>query len=154
MQKNIFFTAILLCLVSVTTVFSQKYKVPADTIRLNREYIEVSNDISTLLSKIAIAQNNLPGYHAKANNAAADAQGAAQASSEQASKATNGSMADARRAKRKAGNALKEAKDARSANSDVESQERKIADLNSKLTKKRERLTALENMRAAILRMQ
>ena len=82
------------------SAFSQKYKTAADTVNLNKEYVEVSNDIAELTSKLTIAQNDLPGYHKKANEAVSDAQGTAMTSSDKASDAVNGDVKDARKAKR------------------------------------------------------
>ncbi len=43
-QTKAFLLASLL-LFSASTVYSQKYKTAADTVKLNKEYVEVSNDI-------------------------------------------------------------------------------------------------------------
>src|SRR3954470_11745248 len=87
-------------------VFAQKYKAASDTVKLNKEYVDVSNDIAEMTSKLTIAQNNLPGYHTKASDAASDAQSSADESRQSASKATNGDLSDAKSAKKKAGQAL------------------------------------------------
>ena len=132
---------------------SQKYKTAADTIKLNKEYIEVSNDIAELSAKLAIAQNNLPGYQEKAGEAAANAQKSANESSEQAAKATNGDLGDAKSAKKKANKALDKANDAKDADNKIKDQDKKIAKLSSQLQKKQKRLQELEEMRAAIRNM-
>ena len=44
-----------LLLFSVSSVSSQKYKTTADSIKINKEYIAVSNDIAELTSKLTIA---------------------------------------------------------------------------------------------------
>jgi hypothetical protein len=153
MKKFIFFLAALICTMVSFPGFSQKYKAAADTVKLNKEYVRVSNDIVELSAKLAIAQNNLPGYHAKAANAVSDAAATASASSQQAAKATNGQIADARNAKKKAGAALNDAQDVRAANNDVKAQDKKIADLSSELAKKQFALKQLEAMRTAIRTM-
>jgi DNA repair exonuclease SbcCD ATPase subunit len=139
-----------LLLLFASTVYSQRYKSAADTVKLNKEYTNVSNDIAELTSKLSIAQNNLPGYHTKAREANSDAQGSANASSTQASKATNGDLGDAKRAKKKANKAYTNAQDAREADNRVKDQDKKITKLSSQLQKKQERLKELDDMRVAI----
>jgi chromosome segregation ATPase len=150
MKKSIRLFCFLTLVIASLSAYSQKYKTAADTGRLNKEYVKVSNEIADLSSKLTIAQNNLPGYQAKANTAGSDAENAAASSSDQASKATNGDIKDARRAKRKARKAYNEAKDARSANDDVSDQDHKITKLTSQLGKKQQRLGELDVMRTAI----
>jgi len=150
MKQTKFFLLAGMLLVSASTVYSQKYKTAADTVKLNKEYVEVSNDIAELTSKLAIAQNNLPGYHTKAREATSDAQSSASASSEQASKATNGDLGDAKSAKKKANRAYDNAQDAKDANNKVKDQDKKIAKLTSQLQKKQEKLRELDDMRVAI----
>jgi CRISPR/Cas system-associated endonuclease Cas3-HD len=134
-----------------SSVFSQKYKTASDTVKLNKEYVSVSNDIAELTSKLTIAQNNLPGYQAKAGDVNSDAQSSADASSKQASRATNGDIDDVKNAKKKADKAYNNAKDARDADNKVKSQDKKIANLNSQLEKKQARLRELDDMKLAIM---
>src|SRR4028119_2088833 len=146
---NFLLTAFVLIAFS-SPVFSQKYKTASDTVKLNKEYVNVSNDIADLTSKLSIAQNNLPGYHTRAGEATADAQKVADESSQQASKATNSDLGDAKSAKKKAGQALDRAEDAKDANNKIKDQDKKIAKLNTQLQKKQERLQELDEMRVAI----
>jgi len=139
-----------LMLLFASTVYSQKYKTAADTVKLNKEYVAVSNDIAELTSKLTIAQNNLPGYQSKAGETASDAQSSANASSDQASKATNGDVSDAKSEKKKANKAYHNAQDAHDADHDLKAQNKKIADLTSQLQKKQKRLMELDEMRTAI----
>ena len=143
------FTLIILC----SPIFSQKYKTASDTTKLNKEYVEVSNDIAELTSKLTVAQNNLPGYHKKASEATSDAQTAADESSQQAAKATNSDLGDAKSAKKKAGKALDRAEDVKDANNKIKDQDKKIAKLSSELQKKQQRLQELDEMRTAIRNM-
>lgn len=131
-------------------VFSQKYKTASDTVKLNKEYVDVSNDIAELASKLTIAQNNLPGYHKRASDATSNAKNSADESSRSASKATNGDLGDTKSAKKKAGQALNRAEDARDADNKTKDQDKKIAKLSSQLQKKQERLQELDAMRLAI----
>jgi len=130
--------------------FAQKYKSPADTVKLNEEYVKVSNQIADLNSQLTIAQNNLPGFQSKANTAGQDAQTAVSTSASDASKATGGNIKDAKTAENSSDKAYDKAKDARSANNKVGKQDEKIKDLKSDLTKKQDRLKELDVMRAAI----
>jgi chromosome segregation ATPase len=144
----------LIVLAISSPAFSQKYRSAADTIRLNKELVNVSNDIADLTSKLAIAQNNLPGYHTKAGDATSEAQKSADESSQQASKATNGNLGDAKSAKKKAGRALNRAEDARHANDNIKKQDKKIANLSRDLSKKQERLKELQETLVTIRAVQ
>jgi DNA repair exonuclease SbcCD ATPase subunit len=150
MRKSIYLVCFLLFITGFSAAYSQRYRTAADTVKLNKEYTQLSNDIAGLTAQLQIAQNDLPGIQTKANNAESDAQNAAASSSDQASKATNGSVKDAKRAKRRAKTAYNEAKDARSANENVSDQDDKIARLSKQLKKKQNRLTEVESMRAEI----
>lgn len=132
------------------SAFSQKYKTFADTAKLNKEYIEVSNDIVTLTSKLTVAQNDLQRYQNKADEAVAVAQKAAVKSSDQASKSIDGDVGDAKKARRRAKSAVREAKDANHASNNLKDQEKKTANLKSQLLKKQQRLQELEKMRTGI----
>lgn len=132
------------------SAFSQKYKTIDDTVKLNKEYVNVSNDIVDLNAKLTIAQNDLPGYQSKAKDANNDAINAASTSRDQASKATNGSVSDAKTAKRKARRAYSEAKDSRSAKNKVSDQENKITRYKLDIKKKQQRIEELDVMRIAI----
>jgi len=129
---------------------AQKYKTAEDTAKLNKEYVNITNDIVDLNAKLQIAQNDLPGYQSKARDANSDAVNAASASSDQASKATSGSVSDAKTAKRKANKAYNEAKDSRSAKGKVSDQENKITRYKLDIKKKQQRLEELDVMRIAI----
>jgi DNA-binding transcriptional regulator GbsR (MarR family) len=150
MKKTIYLICLLITLMTGLTAFPQKYKTVEDTAKLNKEYVNVSNDIVELNAKLTIAQNNLPGYKSKAIAADTDAQNAAANSSNQASKATNGEIDDAKKAKRKAKKAYEEAKDSRAANNNVSDQEDKITKLSLQINKKQQRLQELDVMRLAI----
>ena len=145
---------IIVCFaVLASTCFSataQVYKTIEDTVGLNKEYTEVSNDIANLTAKLAVAQNNMPGYQSKAGKADANAQDAAENSIDQANKAATGGVKEAKKAKRKSKKAYREAKDAQSANHDISDQNDKIVSLKGQLAKKQERLQQLTDMRAAI----
>lgn len=141
--------AVIVIALSLPAV-AQKYKTSSDTVKLNKEYLEVSNDIAELTSKLTVAQNNLPGYHTKASEATSDAQTSADESRRSASRATNGDLGDAKNAKKKAGKALDKAEDLKDANDNIKDQDKKIAKLSKQLQKKQERLYELETMRFAI----
>jgi len=153
MKKIKYLLPAMVLIMATFSAFSQKYQTASDTVSLNKEYLEVSNDIADLSAKLTIAQNNLPGYNNKAGEAISDAHNTAAQSSEQASIATNGDVKDARKAKRKAKHALKDAKDLRHANNNVDDQKEKIADLSATLAKKQARLQELDAKRTAIRAM-
>jgi chromosome segregation ATPase len=132
------------------SAFAQKYKTPADTGKLNAEYVKVQNNIADLTVKLSDAQSGLPAYKTKAVNAGNDAQTAAAASDTSSSKATSGNLQDSKDAKKSASDAYDKAKDSRSANNDVGKQNEKIRKLNDALKKQRQRLRDLDQMRAAI----
>jgi uncharacterized coiled-coil DUF342 family protein len=150
MKNKIYVVCFLTLMATGFTTYAQVYKTAADTVKLNKEFTEVSNDIASLSAKLTIAQNNMPGYQSKAKTADLDAQDAAVSSSVQADKATGGGVKEARKAKRNSRKAYREAKDARSANNDVGDQDDKIASLTGQLAKKQERLRQLTAMRDAI----
>jgi chromosome segregation ATPase len=150
MKNKIYVVCFLTLMATGFNAYTQVYKTAADTVKLNKEFTEVSNDIADLTAKLKIAQNNMPGYQSKANAAESDAKAAAATSSVQADKATKGGVKQARKAKRKSKKSYHEAKDARSANNDVANQDDKIASLTGQLAKKQERLQKLTAMRTSI----
>jgi hypothetical protein len=150
MKNKIYVVCFLSLMATGFTANAQVYKTFADTVKLNKEFIEVSNDIASLSAKLTIAQNNMPGFQSRAKAADSNAQNAAFNSSDQADKATEGGVKAARKAKRNSKKAYREAKDARSANNVVETQDEKIVSLTGQLAKKQERLRQLITMRDAI----
>jgi hypothetical protein len=141
-------TVVLLGL-SMST-YAQKYKSPADTGKLNLEYVKTQNDIADLTSKLSTAQSDLPGYQTKAVNAGNVAQTTAATSDTSATKARSGNLQDSKDAKKAADNAYSKAKDARTANDNVGKQNEKIRKLTEELKAKRQRLKDLDVMRADI----
>ncbi len=150
MKSKIYVICLLALMATGSATYAQVYKTFADTVKLNKEFTEVSNDITDLTAKLTIAQNNMPGYQSKANAADADAKDAAVTSSVEADKATKGGVKEARKAKRKSKKAYRQAKHAKSANNQVGNQDDKIASLTGQLAKKQERLNQLTAMRTAI----
>lgn len=153
MNKIVFFAFALLFIAAGNPALSQRYRSASDTVKLNKEWVDVSNEVAELTSKLTIAQNNLPGYNSKADKTAIEAQEMAQKSSDQAYKATNGDLDDAKTAKKKAKKALNDAEDADDAKGDVKDQQKKIDKLTDRLQKKQRRLTELDGMRTAIRAM-
>jgi hypothetical protein len=150
-MKNRIYTVSFLSLMFIGfTTHAQVYKTAEDTVKLNSEFTEVSNDIASLTSRLTIAKNDMAEYQSKVHKADAQAQEAAESSSVQADKATDGGVKEARKAKRNSKKAYREAKDARSASNDVGNQDDKIASLTGQLAKKQERLEQLIAMRTAI----
>ena len=145
---QVLFTIMFIALVA--PAFAQKYKTPADTGKLNLEYVKVQNKIAELTAKLSTAQGNLPDYQTKALNAGNTAKTANNTSDMSASKATSGNLSDVKDAKNSANDAYDKAKDARSANKEVGKQNEKIIDLSNDLMKQRQCLQELDRMRAAI----
>jgi hypothetical protein len=133
-----------------TPLLAQKYKAPADTVKLNEEYIKVKNNIIDLNAQLSVAQNNLPGYQSKAATADVKAQSAASTNSGNAAMATDGNIRDVKEEKKSADHAYDKAKDARSANNNVGKQNEKIKKITEQLRKKQQRLNDLDVMRNAI----
>jgi hypothetical protein len=130
---------------------AQKYKTAADTVKLNKEYISLTEDIAELNADLITAREKLPGYQRKVEDKTSDARKAAVKSNEQSSKAIDGDVGDAKKAKKKANQALQDARDVEDANDKVRSQEKKIEKLEKGLQKKQERLQEVEQMKATIL---
>lgn len=150
MKLTIYASLLFAAMLTTGTVEAQKYKTAADTLKLNKEYLEVSQDVSNLSIKLTEAQNDLPGIVGKAGSAQDRAQAAADNSSNRADQATDGSVKDARQAKRSAKTAYKKAKTSQSADYEVRKQEKKIEQLSKQLNRKQNRMKELEEMRAAI----
>jgi len=70
------------------------------------------------------------------------------AAANKASHATNGSVRDARRAKKEARRSVKDAKDSRKADKALNNQNKKISQLTRDLAKNQNRLKELDRMRA------
>ena len=153
MKGNVLFLFAGVCLTACLPAACQKYKTAADTVKLNKEWVAVSNDIAGLTAELSIAQNNLPEYKTKADKASSDAQSSAQKSSDQAYKATNGDLGDAKSAKKKAKRALNDAEDASNAKNKADDQQKKIDKLTEELQKKQKQLAGLEEMRTNIRAM-
>ena len=100
MKKIIRYIYLVLLICASLPGFSQKYKNIEDTVKLNKEYVKLSNDLAALNAKLIVAQNDLPGYKSKAKNANDDASASAAASSDQASKLQTEALKMLRRQKR------------------------------------------------------
>ncbi|PJJ85010.1 hypothetical protein [Mucilaginibacter auburnensis] len=130
---------------------AQKYRTTADTVKLNKEYGEVKLDIAELNSKLIEQQNKTAGYQSKITSTAKDAATSAQNSKETATTATNGDMADAKTAMKQAKKASNQADDAGDAIDDKDDNAKDIKKLLEKINKKTEKLTELEQQKAAIM---
>jgi prefoldin subunit 5 len=141
----------MLFLVMATSAYAQKYSTVADTLKLNKEYRNLSSEIAELTAEITTARGNLSAYTTEANRAEDKARTSAEDSSDKASKATSGDLHDAKRAKAEANTAYKRAKDSKSADKHVKKQKDLIEKLTKKLTAKLQRYHELETMRNEIL---
>ncbi len=150
MKSSLYTVVFMVAMLLAGSATAQKYRTAADTFKLNKEYLQVSQDVATLTFKLNEAQNDLPNIVARAGSAESKAQSAAENSSSRASDATDGGVSDARKAKRSARNAYKKAKTSQSADNNVKRQEQKIAQLGKQLARKQKRLQELEQMRTVI----
>jgi hypothetical protein len=132
------------------TATAQKYKTAADTLKLNKEYSDVSLDIAKLNIKLVEAQNKTKGFQSNSINTAQDATNSAQLSKTDASTATDGNLGDAKTAMKEAKKADHEAKDAKNAKDDENENVKTIKSLNGKILEKQQLLADLDKQRAAI----
>ena len=153
MKKAIVILTAICFTFGITSCSAQKYKTQDDTVRLNKEYAEITSDIQKITEKLASAQNELPKYQEKGRDAQAEADDKARESSKQASKAENGQLNDAKKDEKKADKALDKAEDAKSANNKIKDQNKKIEKLMSQLQKKQEQLQKLDKMRSDIMNL-
>jgi len=142
---------ILTGLVFTTAAQGQKYKTMSDTSRLNKEYGEISLEISKLNTRLLEEKNKTADYHSKTSSTAGDAVATAQASKDQADVATNGNTSDTKKAVTDAKQADKKANDAKDAVSDEKKNSKKINQLNAQIEQKQKLLRDLDSQRAAIM---
>jgi chromosome segregation ATPase len=133
------------------TVFAQKYKTAADTVKLNKKYGETKEELAKLNSNLIELQNKTADYQSKVTSTTNDAVTAAQNSKETASTATDGSLSDAKKAMKQAKKADNKAKDEKEAKSDEANNVRKIAEINKEIGKKQAVLDDLVQQKADIL---
>ncbi len=149
-MKKYLLTAVA-CVAFILAGFSQKYKTIADTAKLNQEYSQLSMDITNLNAKLADAKSKQSELQTKSGDATSDATSALNASHDQASKATNGNVKEARRERKQAKKAANASEDASDARDDLKDQDKKVLSLTKELDKKQQRLTELDEMRTSIL---
>ena len=58
MKKLIYLLGVSLCLLTTMVAQAQKYKVLADTVKLNKEYLQVTSEVASLSEKLGKAQND------------------------------------------------------------------------------------------------
>jgi hypothetical protein len=149
-------TKVMLCAFTLCTfafseiVSAQEYKTAADTLKLNKEYSDVSLEISKLNVKLAEAKDKTAGYDSKTLYTAQSATNSAQVSKTDASTATNGNLADAKTAMKQAKRANNDAKDAQNAKDDQSDNVKYIDKLTAKRQKKQLELADLDRQMAAI----
>jgi hypothetical protein len=150
--KRIAGTAFILTVFSFTTIaYGQKYKTMSDTTRLNKEYGEISLEISKLNTKLLEEKNKTADYHSKTSSSAGDAAATAQASKDQADVATSGNTTDTKKAVTDAKEADVKANTAKNAVSDEKKNNKKIKELTAQIDQKQKLLRDLDSQRAAIM---
>jgi hypothetical protein len=142
---------ILTVFLFTTTAYGQKYKTMTDTTRLNKEYGEISLEVSKLNTKLLEEKNKTADYHSKTSSSAGDAVATAQASKDQADVATNGNTKDTKKAVTDAKEADIKANDAKNAVSDEKKNNKKIKELTAQIDQKQKLLRDLDSQRAAIM---
>ncbi len=151
-RKRILSTSFILTLFFLTTVVhAQKYKSMSDTARLNKEYGEITLEISKLNTRLIEDQNKIADYHAKTSSSAGDAVTTAQVSKDQAAVATNGNIRDTKKAVNDAKEADKKANNAKNAVSDEKKNNKKINQYTAQIEQKQKLLRDLDSQRAAIM---
>jgi hypothetical protein len=133
------------------TADAQKYKSLSDTTRLNKEYGEISLDISKLNSRLISEKNKTAEFQQKSSSTAGDAVTSGQNSKNQAAEATNGNTTDTKKAVRDAKRADRQANDAKDAAADEKKNSRRIDELTAKIEKKQKQLDKLDIQRATIM---
>ncbi len=151
MKRIISTTIILAALFIVNVVQGQKYKTISDTSRLNKEYGEISLEISKLNTKLIEEKNKTVDYRSKTSSSAKDAVATGEASKNQAAVATDGSTTDTKKAVKDAKEADKKAHNAKNAISDEKKNNKKINELTAQIDQKQRLLRDLDSQRAAIM---
>jgi len=150
--KCILSTSFILTGLFLTTVAQgQKYKTMSDTTRLNKEYGEISLEVSKLNTMLIEEKNKTADYRSKTSSSAGDAVATAQASKDQAAVATNGNPTDTKKAVTDAKEADKKANNAKNAVSDEKKNNKKINELTAQIAQKQKLLRDLDSQRAAIM---
>jgi uncharacterized coiled-coil DUF342 family protein len=142
---------ILTMLITTMAAHAQKYKTLSDTTKLNKEYGEISLEISKLNTKLQEEKNKTADFHSKTSTTADDAVSTAQASKDQADVATNGNTSDTKKAVKNAKEADKKANDSKDAIADEKKNTKKINELNAQIEQKQKLLRDLDSQRAAIM---
>jgi hypothetical protein len=150
--KRVLSTSLILTVLFLTNVVQgQKYKSMSDTTRLNKEYGEISLEISKLNTRLIEEQNKTANYQSKTSSSAGDAAATAQKSKDQAAVATDGNTSDTKKAVNDAKDADKKANNAKNAVSDEKNNSKKIKQLTAQIDQKQKLLRDLDSQRAAIM---
>ena len=150
-QRTLSISLIFTALLFTTVAHGQKYKTMSDTTNLNKEYGEISLEISKLNTKLIEEKNKTADFHSKTSSSAGDAVATAQASKDQANVATDGNTKDTKKAVTDAKEADKKANQAKDAVSDEKKNNKKIKELSAQIDQKQKLLRDLDSQRAAIM---
>lgn len=151
-RSRILSTSLILAAILITGIaHGQKYKTMSDTTRLNKEYGEISLEVSKLNTKLIEEKNKTADYRSNTSSTAGDAVATAQASKDQADVATSGNTTDTKKAVVDAKNADKKANDAKDAIADEKKNNKKIKELTAQIDQKHKLLRDLDSQRAAIM---
>ena len=150
-QQILSIGVVLIALFVTGVVQGQKYKTISDTTRLNKEYGEISLEISKLNTKLIEEKNKTVDYQSKSSSSAQDAIATGQASKNQAAVATDGNTTDTKKAVKDAKEADKKAQNAKNAISDEKKNNKRINELTAQIEQKQKLLRELDSQRAAIM---
>ena len=148
---------ILVCALAFSTILfvgsvqAQKYKTLSDTVKLNKEYGEITLDIAKLNSKLIAEKNKTVDLQNKTSSTASEAVTSAQDSKNQAAAATSGNTTDTKQAVKDAKKADRKANDAKDAVADEKNNNKRIKKLTDQIEKKQKNLTDLDQQRAIIM---
>ena len=151
MKQLLFTSFVLSALLISTNSHAQKYKTMADTTKLNKEYGEISLEISKLNTRLLEEKNKTDNFHSKSTSTAEYATTSGQASKDQADVATSGNTSDTKKAVKDAKEADKRANNSKDAMADEKKNTKKINELNAQIEKKQRILRDLDSQRRAIM---
>lgn len=151
-MKHIVSTSIILAAIFLTNIAqAQKYKTTSDTTRLNKEYGEISLEVSKLTTQLIEEKNKTVDYRSKTSSTTGDAINTAEASKNQAAVATSGNTTDTKKAVKDAKEADRKANDEKHAIADEKKNIKKINELTAQIDQKQRLLRDLDSQRAAII---
>lgn len=150
-KNSLFILLSIASILSFNRVAAQQYKSMSDTTRLNKEYGQISLEISKLNTQLIAEQNKTADFHSKTASTANDATKTGLVSKDQAELATDGNTTDTKKAVKDAKAADKKANDSKKAIKNESQNGKTINQLTAQIDQKRKLLRELDSQRAAII---